>query len=184
LEIIEIRTGLVRFRILKSVRARVEKIITWGMISLSGILTGANLAPRLITQPVGISQSQPEIVVAVTGAVRNPGNYNLAWGGRVEDAIAAAGGFSGGAEKDLINLAAPIDNGEAIFVPSIKTQSGEKRISINSASQQELELLPRIGPAMAKRIIMARPFMSVDDLLKVKGIGPKTFEKLIDKISL
>ncbi len=172
------------FSILKQVRARVEKFITWGMISLSGILTGANLAPRLITQPVGINQSQPEIVVAVTGAVRNPGNYNLAWGGRVEDAIAAAGGFSGEAEKDLINLAAAIDNGDAIFVPTIKTETGEARISINSANQRELELLPRIGPAMAERIIMARPFMKIDDLLKVKGIGPKTFERLIDKITL
>ncbi len=173
-----------RFSILNQVRARVEKLITWGMISLSGILTGANLAPRLITEPAGISQTQPEIVVSVTGAVKNPGNYNLAWGARVENAIAAAGGFSGEAEKDLINLAAQIDNGEAIFVPNIKTEAGEVRISINSASQRELEILPRIGPAMAKRIIAARPFMKIDDLLKVKGVGPKTFEKLIDKITL
>jgi len=162
---------------------RVERAITWGMITLSGLLTGANLAPRLTAQTVSISQTQPEIVVQVSGAVRRPGAYNLSWGARVEDAIEAAGGLRGDAEHGLINLAALIDNGDTVYAP-FKTENGEKRISINQASQRELELLPRIGPAMAKRIIAKRPFNKLEDLLRVKGIGPKTFDKLQAKITL
>lgn len=163
---------------------RREALLTWGLIALCLLLTGINLLPRLAVQRAPVVQSQPDITVAVSGAVLQPGSYTLAWGARVEDAIDAAGGFHPQADRNLVNLAAPLDAGDAVFVPSQRADTGEARVSINSATLDELDTLPGIGPALARRIVEGRPYSSIEDLLDVPGIGPVRLEDLRDKVTL
>ena len=156
----------------------------WSLVAVCLVLTGINILPRLFVRDVSITVTQPDITVSVTGAVAEPGVYTLAWGSRVADAVEAAGGFTLGAEQSLVNLADPLDTGETVFVPLQRADTGEVRISINSATAAELETLPGVGPATAKSIIFGRPYSALEDLLEVKGIGPKTLEKLQPKIKL
>lgn len=159
-------------------------LITWGLLSMCLGLTATNIVRRLTTAKATTEVSQPEITVAVSGAVKSPGTYTLPWGARLEDALRAAGGATPYAEQSLINPAAPLDMGETVFIPSIQADTGEARVSLNSSSALELETLRGGGPAMASRIIQGRPYSELDDLLEVKGIGPKTLEKLRDKVKL
>ncbi len=148
--------------------------------------------------------------VDVTGAVRSPGVYTLPADSIVADAIAAAGGGTEDAALDLINKAVPLQDGMQVFVPRRGEVSNPpllinpagptveplgasnatsppgpgKRVNINTATAKELESLPGVGPAMAQRIIEGRPYNKIEDLLRVKGIGPATFEKLRDYVTV
>ena len=155
-----------------------ENLLTWGLVGLCAALVVLNLWPRLVVQRVEVAEETPDITVSVAGAVRSPGVYTLPWGSRLENLVEAAGGLTSSAEKTLLNLAAPLDTGDTIFVPTAQTERGEARVSLNSATLEELDTLPGVGPATAQKIIAARPFNSVDDLLDVSGIGPATLEKL------
>lgn len=141
------------------------------------------------------------VYVHVHGAVVVPGLYRLDGDSRVVDAIAAAGGFSESADRAGVNLARPVSDGEQLFVPEPGQQppSGEVAgpgaapgagssgtIDLNTADATELDTLPRVGPALAERIIAWREengrFTSVDDLLAVSGIGEKMLEALRDRV--
>jgi len=142
------------------------------------------------------------IVVHVTGAVPRPGVYALPEGARVQDAISAAGGFLVEADKSLINLARPLEDGERLDItylagmsPVIPTAMvelpaipGTDLININTAGQVELESLPGIGPTTAKKIIDYRnangPFHAIEDIVNVSGIGPGTFERIKELITV
>lgn len=144
------------------------------------------------------------ILVYVNGAVLEPGLYNLPADARVLQAITAAGGMTAEAQTDKVNLAKKLKDGNQVYVPYLKTQKqgsatkktagtakqqsggsaklqeGQK-IKLNTATAEELDLLPGIGKAMAQRIIEQRRqqrFTRVEDLLKVKGIGKVKLEKL------
>jgi competence protein ComEA len=158
--------------------SRQEGWLTWLLIGLCGVLVAVNLGPRLWAPPVAVIREQPPIVVSIAGAVRAPGVYELPWGSRVADLIEAAGGLTADAEATLINPAMALDAGGSVFVPQARADSGDPRISLNSALPRELDLLPGIGPVLAERIIAARPFFSVDELLNVPGIGAVTLERL------
>ena len=135
------------------------------------------------------------VVVHVAGMVATPGVYELPEGSRVKDAVAAAGGVVDGADINALNLAALVQDGQKIVVPKPgetidpgnTAQSGGK-ISLNQASQAELEQLPSVGPVLAGRIIQFRQskggFKSVRDLLQVEGFGPKKFEALKDLVTV
>lgn len=165
-------------------------------------LLGASGEVRTLTVPASDATEATEatgavVYVHVLGEVERPGVYQLRDGDRVVDAIAAAGGFTGAADQQGVNLARFLSDGEQILVPppgAVPTGGpapGEPaggKINLNTASGAELETLPRVGPAMAERIIAWRdengPFTSVDDLLGVTGIGDKTFEALRDLVTV
>ncbi|MDO8486677.1 MAG: ComEA family DNA-binding protein [Candidatus Curtissbacteria bacterium] len=133
--------------------------------------------------------AREELVVDIGGAVANPGVYRLSSDLRVNDAIKAAGGLVGGADTSKMNLAAKIGDGQKIYVPSagqvsgVKYQEASGLISINSATEQELDTLPGIGPVTAKKIIAGRPYSSLNDLLVKKAVSASVFEKIKDLIT-
>jgi competence protein ComEA len=155
------------------------------------------------------------IFVHVLGAVAVPGVYELREGSRVFDGVALAGGFSEGADQTSVNLARPLADGEQVRVlavgeappvsgPGVASGGGAGStaggagpapgapggapVNLNSATVIDLDALPRIGPAMAGRIVAWReengPFAAVDDLLQVTGIGEKTLDGLRDLVSV
>jgi competence protein ComEA len=138
------------------------------------------------------------IFVHVLGAVGKPGLYQLRDGTRAVDAIAAAGGYAEIADQAQLNLARFVSDGEQIYVPAIgeKPPAGSPaasgtiggKVNINTADAATLETLPRVGPAMAERIIAWRKkngrFTSVKDLMGVTGIGDKTFAELKNHITI
>lgn len=137
-----------------------------------------------------------EIVVHVAGGVISPGVHRLRAPGRVIDAIDAAGGLGPDADAGRINLAAPLQDGERIFVPILgqepsplasQSPSGPREettgpLDLNRADAGALDTLPGIGPATADAIIEHREriggFTSVDQLLDVRGIGDAKLEQI------
>ena len=149
--------------------------------------------------------SAPLLIVDVAGAVRRPGVYRLPEGSRVVDAIAAAGGYGPRVDADAasrLNLAAPVHDGEQVRVASrddpppgggsaaagqangpAPTSSGGSGglVNVNTATADELDTLPGIGPATAAKIIAARdekPFAAVQELRSRGVVGEATFRKL------
>lgn len=147
-----------------------------------------------------IEVSAGTLYVHVAGAVMRPGLYRLAAGARVVDGVAAAGGLAPDADAAAINLARTLDDGEQLLVPRVGeapppasgTAAGGAgaaaggKIDLNTADAAALETLPRIGPALAERILQWREdngrFTSVDDLLSVPGIGDKLLAGLRDLV--
>ncbi|MFF2296250.1 helix-hairpin-helix domain-containing protein [Arthrobacter sp. NPDC058127] len=150
------------------------------------------------------------LIVHVAGAVKNPGIVRVPAGARVFDAIAAAGGADPTAELDSLNLAAVVEDSAKIHVPRIGeaapsqlagpvggaptaggtgagTSAGGK-VNLNTATAEELDTLPKVGPVLAKRIVEWRqqhgPFASVEDLDAVDGVGPKMMESLLPLVTV
>ena len=147
--------------------------------------------------------TEKPLVVHITGAVPRPGVYALPEGARVQDVISAAGGFLAEADKQFINLARILEDGELLeipyaegFSPVIPTPipdlvlpgSESDLVNINTAASFELESLPGIGPTIAQRIVDYReqngPFLSIEDIVNVSGIGPGIFERIKDLITV
>jgi competence protein ComEA len=155
------------------------------------------------------------VVVHVVGAVRRPGLLRLRDGARVADALARAGGATRAADLAAVNLAAPLVDGVQIFVPSRAAAAGGARaspgvdgaadaagsapgadgiaaglgrkLSLATATAEELDELPGVGPVTAQKILDYRsehgPFRSVEDLDAVPGIGPTRIEQLRDLVT-
>ena len=146
------------------------------------------------------------IFVDVSGAVERPGVYQLDSKARINDALIAAGGLSESADRvwvsKTINLASIVKDGAKIYIKDTSNQqtgassqqaevqglsTNQGMININTASQSELEKLPGVGSATALKIVNYRqnnPFSSIEDLMKVPGIGEKTFEKMKEMLSV
>ena len=155
-----------------------------------------------------------EVIIHITGSVKNPGIVRLKEGSRIEDAIEAAGGLTENADISKVNLAYVVDDGIKIKIPSsqeedigdeeiIDSGSGEniiieknttssnkssQTININKATETELQTLPGIGASLASRIIEYRSqtgkFGSIEEIKNVNGIGDSKFENIKDLISV
>ncbi len=158
------------------------------------------IAPSVGTSLVGTAAASqaPEstVVVAVSGKVRRPGLVRLPPGSRVADAIEAAGGALRGTDLSTVNLARKVADGELIVVglpmPSAAgaPTDGETGglVNLNTATLDQLQTLPGVGPVLAQRIVDFREqhggFGSVEDLRKVTGIGDARFNELKDRVAV
>jgi len=145
--------------------------------------------------------------VHIAGAVVRPGVYDLDDGSRVGDAVEAAGGFVAEADKNALNLAAFLEDGERLDIPYVagfvpeeeqgfvvvtegtpSPLAGEELVNINTASIEELDKLPGIGQTTAVRIIDYRtangPFGTIEDIINVSGIGTATYDEIKDLITV
>jgi competence protein ComEA len=158
----------------------------------------------LPVEPVAVAETTeretPEdVVVHVVGAVRSPGLYRLDDGSRVADALALAGGAMPKADLTAVNLAAPLIDGTQVVVPRVGRAQAPATpaagapgapagpIRLNTASADELQEIPGVGPVTAQQIVAFReqngPFRSVDELDAVPGIGPKRLEQLRELVT-
>lgn len=195
-------------------RARVEEIVgrrvDTGMVAVAvgalvvgGLLVwgrkpAAAIAPPATAAPpsVAASPAGAQVFVHVAGAVRRPGLYALPAGGRVADAIEAAGGAGSKADLDLLNLAAPLTDGMKVDVLTTGAPAGAAPapaespglVSLNSADAGALETIPGVGPVTAAAILTYRdeagPFTSIEQLMEVSGIGPATLESIRPYVTL
>ena len=168
------------------------------------------------SSPAATTQPQ-SLVVDAAGSVTHPGLYRLPQGARVNDLIRVAGGMRAGADRDRLNLAAPLADGQRLYVPKVgetttpppvdptggseptgdpgAAQAGGARseratsagpVDLNTATAEQLDTLPGVGPSTAASIIDYRsehgPFHSVDDLLDVRGIGDAKLAALRSKV--
>ena len=136
-------------------------------------------------QPVSLDRVAPTTkTIEVKGQVNNPGIYTVKWEARVSDAIEAAGGLTQLADIQDVSMAKMVNDNDVIVIRKIE---GKKKVSLNSATLEELCTLPGIGEAIAARILEYRnetSFTSLEQIKEVKGIGDKMFEKIKDEIVL
>jgi competence protein ComEA len=177
--------------------------------ALAGVLFFVARAPAgeaIVLQP---APTKSPIAVHIIGAVPRPGLYQFIEGARVQDAIDAAGGLLTSANIDSINLAALLEDGQQLNIPytagaepvedtglelpndnqeTPDANTNTELININTATLQELDSLPGIGPTIAQRIIDYRTtngnFSSIEDIQNVSGIGPSTFDEIKDLITV
>lgn len=158
-------------------------------------------APPIVIEDAAATRP---IVVDVRGAVAKPGVYELPAGARVQDAVNASGGLSEDADLSTVNLARRLRDGEMVRVAAMapnagtpspglaavsgpNTGGGAAKININTATADELDTLPGVGPVTAARIIEFReqhgPYRSIDDLIHVQGISTRTVEGFRDLVT-
>jgi len=172
-----------------------------GLVLIAGGMFASGInKPKSEFPKESIVESIREISVDVSGAVNKPGVYQLKEGDRVEEAIAAAAGFSSEANNEYIaknlNMAAKLSDGAKIYVPyegevaagasqgGVAGMATQSKVNVNTASQTELETLSGVGPVTASKIISNRPYQNVEDLLNKKVVGKATFEKIKDSVAV
>lgn len=181
--------------------------VLWGGYSLMQARTVPVAAAATAAQPsVAISagapapsaSAAPQVLVHVLGEVRRPGVVKLPEGARVKDAIAAAGGLTRRAKPGDLNLAAPIADGAQLYVGrsggQVRGAGGSggaggaagsgaaAKIDLNTATAEQLDALPGVGPVTAQKILAWRAahgrFRSLAELQEVDGIGPKSYAQI------
>jgi competence protein ComEA len=192
-----------------------QQLVVYAAALLAVALIGARYlkesrgSPTAAARPAAVKLARGggggSAFVHVTGAVRRPGVYRVRSSARLDAAIRRAGGPSGKADLQGVNLAAKVSDGQQVIVPargppaaagataaagSASGPAGAAAgpISLNNATIEQLDQLEGIGPATAQKILDWRTehggFSSVDDLRQISGIGPKRFESLKEKVRM
>jgi competence protein ComEA len=185
-----------------------SQVVVYGAVAVALLLVGARaIRGEGGTQASYASSSGPsgstasggfavsgqagDVVVDVTGAVARPGVYRMPAGSRVDDAVRRAGGATGKAELEAVNLAARLADGQQVVVPergaTMATGAGEEGpISLGTATVEQLDTIDGIGPVTAQKIVEFRDqhggLSSVEQLNQVSGIGPATMEALRSRL--
>ena len=182
--------------------SRRQALVAAGALAIVLVLAGKLLAgggsahrvPKFPLARAAPPAPPPLLVVDVAGAVLRPGLYRLPPDSRIADALARAGGTTGKAAVEAVNLAAPLADGEQVVVPA-KTPGGSALappgaspaatsgpVSLSTATVEQLDALPGIGPVTAQKILDYRTehgaFRSVDELDAISGIGPAKLDQL------
>lgn len=182
------------FKVVVALLTAIAVVTVWWLLSARP--HAETPAPRLALSTASSAVSEPPgLVVDVEGKVARPGIVTLAAGSRVVDAITAAGGVKGKADISMLNLARKVEDGEQILV-GIEPAAGDQvasnapgaKVNLNTATLEQLDELPGVGPVTAKAILAWRTknghFDSIEDLLDVKGIGQATLEDLRDLVTV
>ncbi|WP_330937856.1 helix-hairpin-helix domain-containing protein [Bacillus licheniformis] len=148
------------------------------------------------------SAGKEAVIINLKGAVKNPGVYQMKEGDRVHDVLKKAGGTEKKADQKQINLAAVLQDGMVVYIPfegeeaaDSFSKAGSRAdgasvdiVNINTASSEELQAIPGIGPSKAEAVIEYReengPFHTVEDITNVSGIGEKSFERIKSAITV
>jgi competence protein ComEA len=172
-----------------------RRLLVVGVVVVVALALGGRLllrpSPASVPPPIRVARSAApkaaaQLYVDVAGAVRRPGLYRLRTGARVADALGRAGGPTRTADLELVNLAALVADGEQVVVPrrgGVATAAAggapaaaSGPVHLNSATLEQLDALPGVGPVTAQKIVDYRTqhggFGSVDELDAVPGIGP------------
>jgi competence protein ComEA len=192
-----------RGRALGYVAVLLALLVVGGRLALAG---DDDPGPAEAERQEAVVRAEPApartLLVHVVGAVHRPGLYRLREGSRVDDAIRRAGGAKPKAELMLVNLASPVADGQQVLVPvrgsaAAAVPAGAATavpgapggtVHLNSATLEQLDTLPGVGPVTAQRILEYRTangaFSSVDELDAVPGIGPARLEQLKPLVDL
>jgi competence protein ComEA len=192
---------LQRRRLLLAAAGSLALILLAGRFVLGAGTTTVAPLPSPPTETAGVTGLEAaRVVVDVVGAVRRPGLYRLEQGSRIADAVARAGGATGKADLAQVNLAAPLADGEQVVVPKRGaagaagaaagpggTGAATGPVHLSTATLDQLDSLPGIGPVTAQKILDYRAkhgaFSSVDELDAVPGIGPSRMDQLRDLVA-
>ncbi len=180
-------------------RVAVTAVVVLGCVVAAGVLAARPQAAAWVPEPnpspavpFAIPAGTAEVTVHVAGAVAQPGVYVLETGARVADAVEAAGGATPESDTGAINLARLVVDGEQVYVPAVgeagASDTARGLLNLNTADAVALEGLPGIGPVLAQRIVDDRAahgsFLSVEDLQRVSGVGPKVMDALRDLVTV
>lgn len=178
---------------------RVAAVVVVGLFIALGVGAFAlkwQPAAEIVIQPPPPTATPSPVRVYVSGAVVNPDVYTLDADSISQDALNAAGGATEDADLERVNLAQSLQEGQHLHFPHVGEPSTSDTVdagisgpvNINTATQEELEALPGIGPALAERIVAYRqengPFEQIEDIQNVSGIGGATFENIRDQITV
>lgn len=182
------------------VNRRLVLLLLVFVLAVASLLVALNSPkPYRALEPSAEPSAEPSSLISATafvhivGEVQNPGIYPLPSGSRLFDAIFAAGGFTALADQASVNLAREVSDAEQIIVLArgavvAQTKAKPGMISLNQASQSELEQLPGVGPVLAARLVDWRTsnggFKKIEDLQRVSGIGQKMYEAIKPMVTL